>query len=201
MTLPKWFVLTLVFTVQVCAQKRYDGKLLEKGQSDPSIQLMQFDLYYLGYGIYMSPYGGASGTFNEATVRAVKAFQSDKDMMETGVMDTKTTEEMEKALSQNELGEQWTNFNPLRYQAVKFQKGDRDRGKGHLVEMLQSDLAGLGYSVAGDERGVFGVNTDKAIKKLQEDAAIPSTGILDENTTNTIVSRLCIKGLLAKKKK
>jgi len=162
---------------------------------------MQYDLYFLGYGIYLNPYGGASGTYNDATARAVTAFQADKELFETGVMDTKTAEVLEKALGQNELGDKWPLFNPLRYQGNKFQRGDKDRGKGHVVELLQKDLTALGYSIEGDEPGMFGLNTEEAIKTLQEDYAIPSNGTLDENTTNAVVSRLCIKGVLAKEKK
>ncbi|NUM81036.1 peptidoglycan-binding protein [bacterium] len=178
-------------------QSRYGGRILEKGDVNIAdrnmILLLQYDLYFLGYGIYLSGYGGASGEYNDATFRAVKALQRDNGLVQHGAVDSKTTLAIEAALKATELGDQWMQFNPLRYGGMKLKQGDRDRNINQTVRLLQNDLTALGFSTEGDDPGYFSDNTVEAIKTFQEDALIPSSGILDENTANALALRLALR--------
>lgn len=179
------------------AQTRYGGKILEKGDVSIAdrnmIMLLQYDLYFLGYGIYLSGYGGANGEYNDATFRAVKALQRDYGLVQHGAVDSKTTLAIEAALKATDLDGQWIQFNPLHYGGMKLKQGDRDRNINQMVRLLQNDLTALGFSTEGDDPGYFGDNTVEAIKTFQEDALIPSSGILDENTANALALRLVLR--------
>ena len=70
---------------------------LMRGDMDSAeVKAMQKDLIALGYslGAY-----GADGDFGEATEKALKAFQHDHDLSETGVYDAKTREKVEALLT------------------------------------------------------------------------------------------------------
>jgi peptidoglycan hydrolase-like protein with peptidoglycan-binding domain len=196
--------LTIFFVGITCAmaQSRYGDQILEKGSSAKQgqyIQLLQLDLYYLHYGVYMEPYGGASGDYNEATVHAVTAFQKDHGLFESGVVGSETAAELEKALAQSELGQAWKDFNPMRYLGIKLKKGHRDDAR-KLVSQLQKDLTRLGFEVI-DASGVFAESTEFALQSFQQEALVPSTKILDEVTVTALTARLCIPEKQINKKK
>ena len=180
----------------VISQDRYHGLMFEKGMSGAGqsdwIMLLHYDLYYLGYGIYFDTYGGVTGEYQDQTVRAVKAFQSDHGMITDGVVAKKTTIAIERALENSELAQQWKSFNPMRYKGQKLRNGDLDELCGKAVTQLKSDLTALSYSVNGDPSGVFGDETEKALKEFQEINLVPSTGMLDDRTVITLAEKICL---------
>jgi len=71
--------------------------VLSRGMMDSeAVKQMQKDMIELGYslGAY-----GADGDFGEATEKALKAFQHDHDLSETGVYDAKTREKLSALLA------------------------------------------------------------------------------------------------------
>jgi peptidoglycan hydrolase-like protein with peptidoglycan-binding domain len=192
-----FLLLVLIFLINntLNAQNRYKGQILEKShntkKTDTLVLLLQYDLYYLGYGIFLEPHGGVTGIYNDATVRAVKAFQTDNDVIPDGVFAKKTAIAMEAALQKSALEDQWNHFDPLRYNGKKLRKNDGGMALSKEIILLQDDLALLGYNVDQSEKGVFGVQTEKALKIFQEEYLLPSSGILDDRTVITLAEKIC----------
>jgi peptidoglycan hydrolase-like protein with peptidoglycan-binding domain len=178
------------------SQNRYNGFIFEKGMSGKLytewIMLLQYDLYYLGYGVYFDQYGGVTGEFLEQSRRAVKAFQSDHGMLADGVVGKKTALSIEKALEESELKQYWKSFNPLRYNGQRLRKGDRDELTKKSVAQLRADLTMLGFPASGDPSGVFSDETEKALKEFQEINLLPSTGLLDDRTVVALAEKICL---------
>lgn len=194
----RFLIVFLCCTSTIFAQNRYQGHILEKGRGSEQlsdwIRLLQFDLYYLGYGVYLDRFGGVTGVYREETARAVRAFQNDHGLIADGVVGKKTAIEIEKALSATDLGEKWPCFNPMRYKGYRLKKGDRDELTQQAVVQLRSDLMQLGYSVYQDPRGVFGEETEKALKSFQDANLLPVTGILDDRTAIALAEKICLTG-------
>lgn len=196
----RWLFVFFVFGAfsLLSAQDRYQGRILEKGASSKDqtqwIMLLQYDLYFLGYGVYFEQYGGVTGNYQEETVRAVKAFQYDHGLIADGVMARKTATEIERALEASDLGKNWKLFDPMRYKGQRIRKGDLDELTRNTVSQLRGDLTLLGYNVSGDPRGVFGDETEKALKSFQEINLLPNTGILDDRTVITLAEKICMLG-------
>ncbi len=195
-----FYVICLIFAAgwlcSAVSQNRYNGFVMEKGMSGKLyaewIMLLQYDLYYLGYGVYFDKYGGVTGEYQEQSQRAVKAFQSDHGMLADGVVGKKTAVAIEKALEESELMQNWKSFDPMRYRGQRLRKGDMDELTRKSVTRLKSDLSLLGYPVSGDPSGVFGDITEKALKEFQEINLLPSTGILDDRTVVTLAEKVCL---------
>lgn len=187
------------YSLPASAQNRYHGLILEKGMTGEAqtewIMLLQYDLYFLGYGVYFDNYRGVTGEYHDQTLRAVKAFQSDHGLIADGMVGKKTTIAIEKALEETEMGQNWKSFNPMRYKGQRLRKGDLDELCGKSVNQLKSDLTALGYSVSGDSPGVFGDATDKALKEFQEINLLPSTGVTDDRTVVTIAEKICVRSV------
>ncbi len=185
----------LVMIHTAVAQNRYGDMVLEKNSTQnieaKFVQLLQLDLYYLHYGVYFDAYGGATGTYNDATVHAVKAFQKDHGLVESGVVGGEVALEILKALAKSELGNEWIHFNPMRYDGRKLKKGDRDEGKQNVVALLQRDLNELGFETI-DPPGQFDESTEMALKSFQIEALVPSTKIVDESTVTALAHNICL---------
>ncbi len=189
----KQFLILSLMTVAVHAQQRYDGRILEHGMKGRHVKKLQYDLYFLGYAVYLVEYGGATGEFNHATTNAVVALQRDRGLVQHGVVDSKTAAAIDQMLMLTELGSNHSCFDPMRYEGRKMGFGDEDGAKKN-VSRLQDDLRKLGYDVS-DPRGVFSTQTQIALRAFQEDALIPQTGLTDEHTTVQLAYRLCVPTL------
>jgi peptidoglycan hydrolase-like protein with peptidoglycan-binding domain len=58
--------------------------------------------------------------------------------------------------------------------------GDQDKPEYRMVHRLQGLVSALGNPVAMD--GIFGPNTEAAVKDQQRDFGLPVTGVVDDNT-------------------
>jgi peptidoglycan hydrolase-like protein with peptidoglycan-binding domain len=66
-----------------------------------------------------------------------------------------------------------------------------DKGAGVLI--LQGTLHFLGYDIT-DIDGIFGGETEDAVRAFQEDMGLDADGIVGEGTANAIVSELWSSG-------
>jgi peptidoglycan hydrolase-like protein with peptidoglycan-binding domain len=62
----------------------------------------------------------------------------------------------------------------------QLKSGDRDKPQDRMVHRLQGLVTALGSRVAID--GIFGPNTEAAVKDQQRAFGLPVTGIVDDNT-------------------
>jgi hypothetical protein len=91
-------------TLTSAAGDRYGGHTLEFGTRDSDfaadyVSLLQSDLSRLGYDAYLIKSGKLESVFGPATEAAVKAFQRDWDLPETGAVGPATTAALERALA------------------------------------------------------------------------------------------------------
>lgn len=101
----------------------------------------------------------ASGTFDAATTKATKAFQSAKKLDSDGVIGELTWEKL----------------------ATKVREGSR----GDAVKALQVGLTERGHKVTAD--GVFGSGTAKAVKAFQKSASLGQDGVVGPDTWSNLL--------------
>jgi N-acetylmuramoyl-L-alanine amidase len=133
------------------------------GDSGAVVIEIQSRLSRLGY----LQANGASTEFDEATDRAVRAFQQDRQMSVDGIVGPLTYRQLEEARWQ--LGDR-----VLWYSAAHPHVGDD-------VQELQRRLADLGFAI-GRVDGIFGPNTDAAIREFQRNVGMNADGTCGVNT-------------------
>ena len=70
----------------------------------------------------------------------------------------------------------------------------RNGDKGAGVLLLQGILHKLNYDIT-DVDGIFGGETERALKDFQESLELNADGVLGENTANTLISELWADGM------
>ena len=153
------------------AQKKYTA--LSSGSSSRAVEALQSALKELGFYTAKSH----SGTYDAATVTAVKAFQARNGILQTGY----ATAEIQKLIYEgkplNSKGKK-VNVSVLPPIAgVTMHQGDT----GYQVEELQTALKDLGY-YAGKITGEFDAATKQAVKKLQKAGKLAADGIAGKQT-------------------
>ena len=129
---------------------------IRRGERSDEVVDVQARLRALGAEISDEP-----GLFGEATERALRAFQQRRGILVDGVVGPHTWRELVAAgwrLGDRSL---YLRNPPLR---------------GDDVEVLQSRLNALGFD-AGRADGIFGANTDQAVRAFQREYDVPEDGI------------------------
>jgi peptidoglycan hydrolase-like protein with peptidoglycan-binding domain len=62
----------------------------------------------------------------------------------------------------------------------QLKSGDRDKPQDRMVHRLQGLVTALGNPITID--GIFGPNTEAAVKAQQHDFGLSQTGVVDDNT-------------------
>ncbi len=128
-----------------------DGRLLQFGDSGDDVLALQTRLRALHYYT-----GNLSGNFREGTQQAIRAFQKDFDLEETGVADIQTQAVLYAA-----------QYRPLRFGS-----------SGEDVKTLQTKLMALGY-YKGKISGNYLEATREAVRKAQEKNGLAVDGEAD----------------------
>ena len=128
-----------------------EGRLLQFGDSGDDVLALQTRLRALHYYT-----GNLSGNFREGTQQAVRAFQKDYDLEETGIADIQTQAVLYAA-----------QYRPLRFGS-----------SGEDVKTLQTKLMALGY-YKGKISGNYLEATREAVRKLQERNGLAVDGEAD----------------------
>ncbi len=63
--------------------------------------------------------------------------------------------------------------------------GDRDKPQDRMVVRLQGLVTALGSRVALD--GIFGPETEAAVKAQQHDFGLPQSGVVDDDTWTKLI--------------
>ena len=113
--------------------------------------------------------GGADGAFGRVSEAALKEYQKDHGLDQTGVADEATL----LALTGSVVAV------PTEYAQLV---GLRPGALGDSVEALQRRLLDIGITVRGGVDGVFGPATAQALKAFQDQRGLEKTGIVDEVT-------------------
>ncbi len=170
---------------------------LRFGSTGDDVKQLQTQLTELGY--YK---GKISGNYLEATQKAVEQLQkknhlevngvADPDLQDmilsnriTGKNDTPDEATTPAPNLSNYLVDDNENTVAIPDETVAFSKKLKSGSKGKLVKTMQQRLAELGY-YEGPISGSFQKYTTRAVKALQTQNGIESTGVVDETTWNLI---------------
>lgn len=141
---------------------------LFEGSTGEDVKVLQNNLKLLGYNIE------TDGNFTLATENAVKSFQLENNLNDTGIVNQETWELIEEKI--NDL-----NRN-LRFDELK------EGSTGLDVINLQEKLR-ITKNFFGSVTGSFGPETTEAVKTFQSKNNLPVTGIVNEETWNLLINQ------------
>lgn len=130
--------------------------LIRPGERSQEVADVQARLRGLGYDIADDP-----GSFGPATTSAVRAFQQQRGLLVDGLVGDETWNALVEA--------SWRLGDRSLYITRPYMRGDD-------VALLQARLNALGYD-AGREDGIFGPDTDLAVRHFQKEYGIAEDGI------------------------
>ncbi|MBI4743503.1 MAG: N-acetylmuramoyl-L-alanine amidase [Actinobacteria bacterium] len=140
---------------------------IKKGNRGKEVIDIQSRLTALGFKLGRE---GVDGVFGPATEKAVKEFQKKRKLFVDGIVGEETWRELVDA--------NYTLGDRLLYLKVPFFRGDD-------VVQIQKWLNVLGFNV-GEIDGVFGVNTEKAVRSFQKSTGLHSDGIVGPTTIKAL---------------
>ena len=130
---------------------------IKRGSRGELVALVQLMLNEKGYSC-----GSADGIFGTKTESAVKSYQRAKGLSVDGIVGTNTYAKL--------------------FTECLLKRGSR----GELVKALQTRLNEQGYG-AGTADGIFGSNTEQAVKALQSASGIATDGKVGKNTWTALL--------------
>ena len=170
---------------------------LRFGSSGEDVKQLQTELTKLGY--YK---GRISGNYLESTQKAVEDLQKKNNLEVNGVADADLQDMIQEGriLSKSEKPDDTNTPAPnlsnylvddnengvaVADEPVAFSKKLKSGSRGTLVKNMQERLAELGY-YDGPVSGNFQKYTTRAVKAIQTQNGLESTGVVDEETWNLI---------------
>lgn len=167
-------------------------KTLERGAKNDYVKTLQEQLIKSGY---LKDKKGADGIYGPKTQEAVRKLQKALGVDVTGAWDksTRAAAIAQKKFMSVEKGQTKVNLKNVE-EVTEVQEKQIDhaneltkvlkRGaKGDEVRKLQEQLVRLGYlNDSSQADGIYGKNTEAAIKKLQKHLKVDVTGAWDEST-------------------
>ena len=170
---------------------------LRFGSTGDDVKQLQTQLTELGY--YK---GKISGNYLEATQKAVEALQKQNNLEVNGIADADLQDMLlsNRIIGKNDSPDVTSTPAPnlsnylvddnessvaVPDEPVAFSKKLKSGSKGKLVKSMQQRLAELGY-YEGPISGSFQKYTTRAVKALQTQNGLESTGVVDETTWNLI---------------
>ncbi|MDQ3964282.1 MAG: N-acetylmuramoyl-L-alanine amidase [Actinomycetota bacterium] len=130
--------------------------LIREGASYAEIADVQTRLRSLGFEI-----DDSADSFGESTRRAVRAFQQHRGLLVDGIVGPQTWGELVEA--------SWRLGDRILYMKSPAMRGDD-------VAQLQRQMNALGFD-SGKEDGIFGPNTDRAVRGFQKEYGVAEDGM------------------------
>ncbi len=144
------------FGVTYSAPTREVYPILRLGSTGRFVRYLQFLLKINGYAV-----GNVDGVFGRNTQSAVRAFQQANGLDADGIVGRRT----------------WYSLNNFTPNARVLKKGNY----GAEVKYLQKKLYSKLYNV-GPMDGIFGAQTEQAVKEFQSENGLTADGIVGRNT-------------------
>jgi peptidoglycan hydrolase-like protein with peptidoglycan-binding domain len=166
--------------------------ILKKGMRGAEVRKLQQDLTNKGYSTK-----GIDGIFGSNTEAAVKKFQKANNLKADGVVGESTKKALGKKTSVTKKPakkETAGKAAPAETNSKVLKKGMR----GAEVKKLQQDLTNKGYSTKGID-GIFGSNTEAAVKKFQKANNIKADGVVRASTHKALGNNTSVSKKPAKK--
>lgn len=139
---------------------------IQRGQSGAAVNDVQRRLHDLGYDRPGFSEETARRFYGEATQALVRVFQETRGLRTNGEVDDDAWQELVEA--------SWRLGDRFVYLRVPLFRGDD-------VREVQRYLNSLGFH-AGREDGIFGQDTDRAVRTFQENMGLPADGIVGSST-------------------
>lgn len=143
--------------------------VLKKDDTGDEVKVLQDALVKMGY-LTMDKIGGGFGKFGPMTETAVKAFQKHLNLSETGSVGNIEQSVIAAILSGIAKGSQQTA----------------------IIKAVQDRLVVLNYltqTQVDTGHGLFGPQTEKAIKSFQKDSLLPESGIVEAVTFKILFNK------------
>ena len=147
------------------AQKNYTS--MSQGASGDAVGSLQDALRQLGFLNRAS-----TGTYDEATVAAMKAFQKKNGLLQTGIASPEIQKLIFEGKPLNASGSRTEVSILPPIDGVTMRSGD----VGYQVEQLQIDLLRLGYYTA-EPTGSYDAATVAAVRRFQESQGLKADGV------------------------
>ncbi|MGI8793654.1 MAG: peptidoglycan-binding protein [Acidimicrobiales bacterium] len=152
------------------------GSTLRRGNTGESVRRLQTALMAQGLTLQ----GGADGVFGPATQRAVTLVQRVNGWTETGIADANVLGAL--GLS----GSSPSTAAPASTPST----GSLSYGsRGSAVQKLQQQLMAAGITVRGGADGIYGVQTQDAVRRYQQAKGLSATGTADAATQAALAGR------------
>lgn len=135
--------------------------LIRPGDRSEQVADVQARLRGLGFELDDEP-----GSFGPSTRHAVRAFQQARHIIVDGIVGPNTWSELVEA--------SWRLGDRMLYLRMPLMRGDD-------VATLQARLNALGFD-AGREDGIFGADTDRAVRAFQKEYGVPEDGLAGPRT-------------------
>jgi N-acetylmuramoyl-L-alanine amidase len=149
--------------------ERSSGRAYRHGDAGPAVAEIRFKLVVLGLlADLAAPLSGTStAVFDDDTDRAVRAFQQQRGLTVDGVVGATTYHALDEARWR--IGDRILFYMPARLQA------------GDDVATLQQRMLDMGFD-CGRVDGLFGVETEQALREFQRNVGIPADGTCGPTT-------------------
>ncbi|MGZ0087203.1 C40 family peptidase [Caldibacillus thermoamylovorans] len=148
---------------------------LSVGSRGSQVRELQQHLKQLGYFTYPN----ITGYYGEITAEAVRRFQRANGLSATGAVDSRTAGRLANAVKAKISPP--TSERP----ALLLSIGSR----GEEVKRVQQKLKELGYFTNSDITGYYGPVTADAVRRFQQAAKLPATGVVDSETYERLIGQ------------
>ena len=171
------------------AERKYES-VLKKGNSGPSIRILQYFLNFLSHFNLKLPYVAIDGIFGDETRDAVLTFQSLYGLDVDGIVGRDTWDMIQNAYAGvlTSLPDEYRSYSSLLYPGYIITTG----ASGKVVEQLQTYIKTIAANnplvpdVTVD--GYYGEETKKAVIAIQKLKGIEQNGQVGVLTWNAIVN-------------
>ncbi|MBE7076545.1 MAG: hypothetical protein E7374_01490 [Clostridiales bacterium] len=134
---------------------------IRQGSRGNFVTILQYLLNQFGFNL------NVDGVFGANTARAVRSFQANNNLTQDGIVGRNTWNAI-------------LNLNPT---SQTLRLGSKQSAVIYLQQLLTSFL----YDV-GTIDGIFGSNTDRAVREFQRENGLTEDGIVGRNTWNALIS-------------
>jgi peptidoglycan hydrolase-like protein with peptidoglycan-binding domain len=176
-------VIATPILAQEIAQTRGDRPLLQMGSEGEAVSELQAALKLLGY------YDGeVDGVYRESTATAVAEFQAAAGLSADGIVGSRTWNRLFPDAAANEDAEEdepdctCPETTEVSGNLPVLKRGMR----GSAVTVLQSRLQSQGF-LSGAADGIFGENTEAAVRDAQVEFGLEPNGIVDARTWEALL--------------
>ena len=157
----------ILFNLNVGTYRPFAGVLLGVGSANNEVKLVQEKLNSLGYNL-----GTADGIFGTGTETAVKNYQQAKGLDVDGIVGRLTWDALFNGTSRADAAD-----DDVAYPGYLIGLGNADSNVTLIQKRL--NVLNMGNII---EDGIFGVNTENAVKNFQSQNSLSADGVIGQTT-------------------